>query len=39
MTSFAAVEQELMAGLTPADRTRGNAFLGKLLHSIEAALP
>ncbi|MCW3836968.1 MarR family winged helix-turn-helix transcriptional regulator [Sphingomonas canadensis] len=39
MSHFAAMEQELMAGLSPVDRARGNAFLSKLLHSIEAALP
>lgn len=38
MEEFAHVEQRLMADLSPADRARGNAFLSKLLHSIEQAL-
>lgn len=38
MAEFAQVEQSLMAGLSQADRAKGNALLSKLLHSIEAAL-
>ncbi|MEO9130284.1 MAG: hypothetical protein ABI240_03645 [Sphingomonas sp.] len=39
MSEFAVVEKELMADLSPSDRADGNAFLSKLLHSIESALP
>ncbi len=39
MRKFAQMEQDLMAALSPADRSRGNRFLSKLLHSIEKALP
>jgi DNA-binding MarR family transcriptional regulator len=38
MEGFARVEARLMGGLSAADLDRGNAFLSKLLHSIEAAL-
>jgi len=39
MSEFAKVEEALMVALSAADRASGNAFLQKLLHSIEAALP
>lgn len=39
MSRCAAMEQDLMAGLSRHERTVGNALLGKLLRSIEAALP
>jgi DNA-binding MarR family transcriptional regulator len=39
MAQVAAAEEELMAGLTAAQRQRGNDLLRKLLHSIERALP
>ena len=35
MERLVAVEQDLMAGLSPAERSRGNRFLSRLLHSIE----
>ncbi len=35
MQAFAEVEHALMARLTPDDLAQGNAFLQKLLHSIE----
>lgn len=38
MTQFAGIEAALMGGLSPADLDRGNGFLSKLLHSIEAAI-
>ncbi len=39
MKKVADVEQALMKKLTQQDLRRGNVFLQKLLHSIEAALP
>jgi DNA-binding MarR family transcriptional regulator len=38
MSEFSKTEEMLMAGLSEVDRARGNAFLKKLLNSIEAAL-
>ncbi len=39
MKKLADIEQALMRKLTQQDLRRGNVFLQKLLHSIEAALP
>ena len=39
MAEFSEAEEALMSRLSNADRVRANAFLQKLLHSIEAALP
>jgi DNA-binding MarR family transcriptional regulator len=38
MAKFAQLEEALMSGLSQADRARGNAFLKKLLNSIEKEL-
>ena len=38
MEEFAAVEETLMGDVSKADRAKVNAFLKKVLHSIEAKL-